>query len=141
MMILTAGFFRAIGVLPFKKRRKLESGQDPLKGGFVRAPRRGDASEPLTEAELAASKIKLKVCTLLRMDGQWHCGITMLESIVSTIWASRCCLCRVWVAMRSSGCAMLKHVVIGSPASVQKKPGQGLVPKRNVLKHTKRKMR
>ncbi len=31
---------------------------DPLKGGFVRAPRRGDANEPLTPAEEAAAKIK-----------------------------------------------------------------------------------
>lgn len=42
---------------------------DPLKGGFVRAPRRGDANEPLTPAEEAAAKIKppkvralMKVC-------------------------------------------------------------------------------
>ena len=31
---------------------------DPLKGGFVRAPRRGDANESLTPAEEAAAKIK-----------------------------------------------------------------------------------
>ena len=38
---------------------------DPLKGGFVRAPRRGDANEPLTPAEEAAAKIKPpKVCAV-----------------------------------------------------------------------------
>ena len=49
-------------VLPHKKRRKSEAGRDPLKdGGFARAPRRGDAAEPLTAAEAAAAKIKVKV--------------------------------------------------------------------------------
>jgi len=46
------------GAMPYRKRRKQEAGMDPLKGGFVRAPRRGDANEPLTPAEEAAAKIK-----------------------------------------------------------------------------------
>lgn len=50
-----------VAVLPLKKRRKMDAGRDPLKGGFVRAPKRGDAAEPLTEAEAAAAKIKPKV--------------------------------------------------------------------------------
>lgn len=39
----------------------MDAGRDPLKGGFVRAPKRGDAAEPLTEAEAAAAKTKVKV--------------------------------------------------------------------------------
>ena len=46
---------RRAGTLPVKKRRKLERGLDPLKGGFVRAPKRGD-NEPLTAAEAAAEE-------------------------------------------------------------------------------------
>lgn len=49
------GLLRRAGTLPMKKRRKLERGLDPLKGGFVRAPKRGD-SEPLTAAEAAAEE-------------------------------------------------------------------------------------
>ena len=49
------------GVLPYKKRRKMERGQDPLKAGFVRAPKRGgDIGEPLTEMEAAAEKTRRK---------------------------------------------------------------------------------
>ncbi|KAK9802873.1 hypothetical protein WJX72_007990 [[Myrmecia] bisecta] len=44
-------------VLPAKKRRKMERGLDPLKVGFVRAPKKGgDIGEPLTEMEQAAIK-------------------------------------------------------------------------------------
>ncbi len=41
---------------------------DPLRGGFVRAPRRGDASEPLTAAEEAAAKIKPPKVPLLHVS-------------------------------------------------------------------------
>lgn len=35
----------------------MERGKDPLKGGFVRAPKRGgDVGEPLTEMEQAAQE-------------------------------------------------------------------------------------
>lgn len=45
------------GMLPLKKKRKMERGKDPLKGGFVRAPKRGaDVGEPLTEMEQAAQE-------------------------------------------------------------------------------------
>ncbi|BDA46069.1 ATP-dependent RNA helicase dbp9 [Coccomyxa sp. Obi] len=45
------------GALPQKKKRKMERGKDPLKGGFVRAPKRGgDIGEPLTEMEKAAQE-------------------------------------------------------------------------------------
>lgn len=46
-------------VLPPKKKRKVSGGGDPLKGGFLRGPKRGDVT--LTEAEAAAAKIKVKV--------------------------------------------------------------------------------
>ena len=46
---------RGAGALPALKRRKLERGADPLKGGFVRAPKRG-GNEPLTAAEAAAEE-------------------------------------------------------------------------------------
>jgi hypothetical protein len=46
---------RGAGALPALKRRKLERGVDPLKGGFVRAPKRG-GNEPLTAAEAAADE-------------------------------------------------------------------------------------
>lgn len=36
-------------------------GRDPLKGGFLKTGRRGDAAEKMTDAEAAASKIKVKV--------------------------------------------------------------------------------
>ncbi len=45
------------GALPQSKKRKMERGKDPLKGGFVRAPKRGgDIGEPLTEMEKAAQE-------------------------------------------------------------------------------------
>ena len=48
--------------LPPKKKRKVSGGGDPLKGGFLRGPKRGDVA--LTEAEAAAAKIKVKVNTV-----------------------------------------------------------------------------
>jgi hypothetical protein len=45
-----------------KKRRKV-GGADPLKGGFSKKIKRGGAAGKMTEAELAASRIKVKVMT------------------------------------------------------------------------------
>jgi hypothetical protein len=59
-------------VLPLKKRRKMNAGRDPLKGGFLRAPKRGDAMESLTEAEAAAAKIKVKVNTDVKLVLIWE---------------------------------------------------------------------
>lgn len=44
---------------PVKKRRKV-GGADPLKGGFSKKIKRGGAAGKMTEAELAASRIKVK---------------------------------------------------------------------------------
>ena len=43
------------GALPLKQRQKSEKTADPLKGVFMRAPRKGgDIGEPLTEMEAKA---------------------------------------------------------------------------------------
>jgi hypothetical protein len=47
-------------VLSGKKRKKHNSGVDPIKGGFMRAPKRGD-NEPLTEMEQKAEKCGRKL--------------------------------------------------------------------------------
>lgn len=44
---------------PPKKRRKVV-GRDPLKGGFLKDRKRGGAAEKMTDAELSASRIKIK---------------------------------------------------------------------------------
>ena len=44
------------GVLSTTKRRKHNKSVDPIKGGFMKAPRRGD-NEPLTEMEQKAEEI------------------------------------------------------------------------------------
>lgn len=49
------------GVLSVKKRRKLKKGTDPIKGGFIKAPKRGDAGEELTEMEIKAEAYGKKV--------------------------------------------------------------------------------
>ena len=61
---------------------------DPLKGGFVRAPRRGDANEPLTPAEEAAAKIKPpKVCAASkvckRSQARAHSACSALPAAVN----------------------------------------------------------
>ena len=48
------------GVLSIKKRKKHNKGVDPIKGGFMKAPRRGD-KEPLTEMEQDAEKLGKKL--------------------------------------------------------------------------------
>ena len=48
-------------MLSGKKRRKQNKGVDPIKGGFVRAPKRGTGSEQLTEMEQKAEKYGKKV--------------------------------------------------------------------------------
>jgi len=48
------------GVLSGKKRKKHNSGVDPIKGGFMRAPKRGD-NEPLTQMEQDAEKYGRKL--------------------------------------------------------------------------------
>jgi hypothetical protein len=58
------------GVLPRKKARKMERAMDPLKTGFVRAPKRGgDVGEPLTEAEKAAEEEGRKLARKLAKKG------------------------------------------------------------------------
>jgi len=43
------------GALPYKQRQKSDKAADPLKGVFMRAPKKGgDVGEPLTEIESKA---------------------------------------------------------------------------------------
>lgn len=57
-------------MLPRKKARKMERAMDPLKTGFVRAPKRGgDVGEPLTEAEQAAEEEGRKLARKLAKKG------------------------------------------------------------------------
>ena len=49
------------GRLALSKQRKRNNGIDPIKGGFLSAPKRGDASEPLTDMELKAEKYGKKL--------------------------------------------------------------------------------
>lgn len=44
---------------PLKKKQRIVGARDPLKGGFPKAGKRGEGK--MTEAELAASRIKVKV--------------------------------------------------------------------------------
>ena len=57
-------------MLPRKRARKMERAMDPLKTGFVRAPKRGgDVGEPLTEAEQAAEEEGRKLARKLAKKG------------------------------------------------------------------------
>lgn len=49
------------GILSPQKRRKLKRAVDPIKGGFIKAPKRGSHSEPLTDMELKAEKYGAKL--------------------------------------------------------------------------------
>ena len=52
---IKSAFGLCAGALPLKQRLKSEKATDPLKGVFMRAPRKGgDIGEPLTEMEATA---------------------------------------------------------------------------------------
>jgi hypothetical protein len=66
----------------------VSGGGDPLKGGFLRGPKRGDVT--LTEAEAAAAKIKIKVsavendaevveCRLYGRNAACFCSVSSVE--------------------------------------------------------------
>ena len=48
------------GVLSSKKRKKHNRGVDPIRGGFMKAPKRGH-KEPLTEMEENAERVGKKL--------------------------------------------------------------------------------
>lgn len=117
--------------LPHKKRQKMDAGRDPLKGGFVRAPKRGDAS--LTEAEAAAAKIKVKVrlAVLTCPPLQLACFARDQNAIIDVgIWQH--------AVLSQVACAADKRALSdGNNSSwrLQRKPGDKFVPKKNVRKH------
>lgn len=53
------------GILSTKKRKKHNKGVDPIKGGFMKAPKRGD-KEPLTEMEQKAEDLSRKIANKQR---------------------------------------------------------------------------
>lgn len=67
---------------PLKKRR-IVGARDPLKGGFSKAGRAGQGK--MTEAELAASRIKVKV----RPRKSVTPALSMAPSSQKQIWSSR----------------------------------------------------